>query len=102
MKKVDYPTSLTHLGFCEWLDCTSLTTLVIRASNMVAAGNDALSAMLKNTPIANGKGYIYVPASLVEAYKSAENWSSVAASFRALEDYTVDGTVTGELAESKI
>lgn len=28
-----------------------------------------------NTPIKSGTGSIYVPASLVDAYKSAENWS---------------------------
>ena len=47
-------------------------------------------------------GYIYVPASLIENYKGATNWSTFATQFRALEDYTVDGTTTGELDESKI
>jgi hypothetical protein len=30
------------------------------------------------------------------------NWTTFSAQFRALEDYTVDGTTTGELDESKI
>lgn len=47
-------------------------------------------------------GYIYVPRALIEDYKVATNWSTYASQFRALEDYTVDGTVTGELDESKI
>jgi hypothetical protein len=47
-------------------------------------------------------GYIYVPKDLVESYKTATNWSTYATQFRALEDYTVDGTITGELDESKI
>lgn len=46
--------------------------------------------------------YIYVPSALVDSYKSATNWSTYATQFRALEDYTVDGTITGELDESKI
>lgn len=54
------------------------------------------------TPIANGTGYIYVPSALIEQYKVAENWSTYASQFRALEDYTVDGTITGELDETKI
>ena len=54
------------------------------------------------TPIASGTGYIYVPSTLVETYKTATNWSTFANQFRALEDYTVDGTTTGELDESKI
>ena len=47
-------------------------------------------------------GYIYVPANLVDAYKSATNWSTYASQFRALEDYTVDGTITGALDPNKI
>lgn len=47
-------------------------------------------------------GYIYVPRSMVDSYKSATNWSTFADQIRALEDYTVDGTTTGELDESKI
>lgn len=47
-------------------------------------------------------GYFYVPAALIEDYKVATNWSTYATQFRALEDYTVDGTVTGKLDESKI
>ena len=45
---------------------------------------------------------IYVPASLIDSYKAATNWSTYADQFRALEDYTVDGTTTGELDETKI
>jgi len=47
-------------------------------------------------------GYIYVPKALIEDYKVATNWSNFADQFRALEDYTVDGTITGALDESKI
>ena len=46
-------------------------------------------------------GYIYVPASLVDSYKTATNWTTFADQFRALEDYTVDGTITGELDPAK-
>lgn len=46
--------------------------------------------------------YIYVPRNLLEDYKKASGWSQYAESFRALEDYTVDGTITGKLDESKI
>jgi hypothetical protein len=52
--------------------------------------------------IGAGTGYIYVPTALIEEYKSATNWSTYATQFRALEDYTVDGTFTGELDETKI
>ena len=42
-----------------------------------------------------------VPAALVESYKTATNWAAYWGygnnKFLALEDYTVDGTVTGEI-----
>lgn len=47
-------------------------------------------------------GYIYVPRALIDSYKVATNWVTFADRFRALEDYTVDGTTTGELDESKV
>lgn len=47
-------------------------------------------------------GYIYVPRSLVASYQAATKWSTFASQFRALEDYTVDGTITGELDPNKI
>lgn len=50
----------------------------------------------------NSSAYCYVPRSFVESYQLATNWSNYASQIRALEDYTVDGTITGELDESKI
>lgn len=47
-------------------------------------------------------GYIYVPSALVDSYKADSVWSNFSTQIRALEDYTVDGTTTGELDESKI
>ena len=82
-------------------DCEQLEALVIRHQDdgrIVLLPN---TNAFKNTPIANGTGYIYVPSALIEQYKTAENWSTYAAQFRALEDYTVDGTTTGELAPEK-
>lgn len=49
-----------------------------------------------------GTPYIYVPAALIDTYKTATNWSTFADQFRALEDYTVDGTIMGELDWDKI
>ena len=42
---------------------------------------------LQNTMIANGTGYIYVPAELVETYKTTSNWETYADQIRAIEDY---------------
>lgn len=70
-----------------------------RQDTIVTLGN--ISAF-QSTPIASGTGFIYVPKALIETYKTATNWVTYANQFRALEDYTVDGTITGELDESKI
>lgn len=78
---------------------SNLSTLILRNTNLVTlSSSNALTA----TPIKNGTGYIYVPSALIDSYKTATNWSVYASQFRALEDYTVDGTITGELDESKI
>lgn len=92
-------TSLTSVGSVFWR-CYKLTKLIIRNESTVCTLCAANA--FDDTPIAAGTGYIYVPAALVDSYKSATNWSVYADQIRALEDYTVDGTVTGELDETKI
>ena len=78
---------------------TAVTAAILRGATMCALAN---TYAFMGTPIASGTGYIYVPAALVDSYKAATNWSTYAAQFRALEDYTVDGTTTGELDPTKI
>lgn len=80
-------------------DCTALISLILRSETMCTL---SAKAGISPTPIEEGTGYIYVPAALLETYKSATNWSAYAEQFRALEDYTVDGTITGELDDTKI
>lgn len=79
-----------------------LHTLVIRHPYDVGIPRLVNVNAFSNTRIDSGTGYIYVPRALIEEYKAAENWSTYASQFRALEDYTVDGTTTGDLDESKI
>lgn len=95
----DFPL-VTSIDIQSFTDCSSLKALVLRKTGNVCklGGTNALSS----TPIADGTGYIYVPSALIEKYKTATNWSTYAAQFRALEAYTVDGTVTGALDEAKI
>ena len=71
--------------------------LVIR-TNTVASQHMSFSGGILTT----GTGYIYVPRALVDSYKAATNWSAVASQFRALEDYTLDGTIMGELDYAKM
>lgn len=79
--------------------CSELSRLILRVNSACCVlGGHAI----EHTPIASGTGYIYVPSALIEDYKVATNWTTYAGQFRALEDYTVDGTTTGELDETKI
>lgn len=82
-------------------NCGKLVALILRRTDSICALRVATNAFA-NTPIANGTGYVYVPSTLIETYKTATNWVNYASQFRALEDYTVDGTITGALDESKI
>ena len=79
--------------------CTALKSLIIRQFGSSYALN---TDSLQNSGIANGTGYIYVPRAMVDTLKSATNWSTYASQIRALEDYTIDGTTTGALDETKI
>ena len=91
--------SATSIKLHSFYGCSLLTTLCLRSATMCSLSS---TIGFKNTPIANGTGYIYVPSVLIDSYKSATNWSTYASQFRALEDYTVDGTITGELDPNKI
>ena len=95
---VDLP-NVTRLGSYSFNNCLKLTKLILRKNTVCTLSN---TNPLTNTPIASGTGYIYVPSALIDEYKAATNWVTYAAQFRALEDYTVDGTTTGELDESKV
>ena len=88
--------SCTKIAMRGVSEVTKLKALVLRNTEQVCK--------LTHTQgfYSTGSAYIYVPSALVDSYKAATNWSTYAARFRALEDYTVDGTTTGELDESKI
>ena len=90
---------LNKLSDAEFSNCINLSALILRMQKLCPMGR---TNILSGTAIANGTGYVYVPRALVDSYKTATNWSTLSDQFRALEDYTVDGTITGELDESKI
>lgn len=80
--------------------CTALKALILRRTADVCGLGNANAVV--DCCGSSGIAYVYVPRSLVDSYKAATNWSTYADRFRALEDYTVDGTITGDLDESKI
>ena len=104
LTSVDLP-SVTYVGPSAFRGCSSITAVILRSTNRVCQlGN---SNAFNDTPIASGTGYIYVPRIFLsdddatKDYRRATNWSTYT-TFRALEDYTVDGTITGELDPNKI
>lgn len=105
LEKVVLP-SVTEIGSSGFRDCTLLTTIdchlpltqtgsyCFRDSsvNALILRGDELSKcngsyVIYKCPIAEGEGYIYVPAALIEDYKVATNWATYANQFRAIEDY---------------
>ena len=110
LKKIDLPLC-ESLAAAVFRFCYSLKTVLLRNDSVCSLA--AVSAFYQSyhfhgtvnatyNPDGLKDGYIYVPRSLVDSYKAATNWSTFADQFRALEDYTVDGTITGELDETKI
>ena len=63
---------------------SSLKALILRSNTMCDASS---GAVLSYTPIEEGTGYIYVPAALVDEYRSDFVWSSYYDQIRAIEDY---------------
>ena len=94
---VDFPVA-TSIGTYAFNSCRVLKSLLLRGNNVCTLSS---TNAFNSTPIKSGTGYIYVPSALIEQYKAATNWSTYSAQFRALEDYTVDGTITGELDPAK-
>jgi hypothetical protein len=65
--------------------CSALTELILRKTGSICSLSNVNG--VNNSPIGKGTGYVYVPAALVESYKTATNWSTFADQFRAIEDY---------------
>ena len=98
---VDLP-MVSHIESQAFMNCSSLVALILRRNtgNICSLGDKQYT--LYGTPIASGTGYIYVPKSRLSTYQMGTNWNNYGLQFRALEDYTVDGTITGELDKNKI
>jgi hypothetical protein len=84
LKYVDLSFATTLPNWCLAND-GNLETVILRKSDSICTMSGTSS--LSNSGVANGTGFIYVPASLVEQYKAATNWSAYATQIRAIEDY---------------
>ena len=81
LSSIDLP-KLELLGYAAFEGCSNLTSVTIRTPSVCRG----IGAMFDDTPIANYEGYIYVPADLVDSYKSATNWSKHASQIRAIQE----------------
>ena len=71
----------------------NLFHLILRSNKVCPL---SATSAFTNTPIAAGKGFIYVPADLVATYKSSSNWSTYSSQIVAISAYpkTIAGTIT--------
>lgn len=63
-------------------NCSSLTQLEIEEVEMTSIPSLADVNVFEGTPIAQGKGYIYVPDERLQAYKGGINWSQYASQIK--------------------
>lgn len=102
---LDFP-SVVQINAQAFQSASALTTLILRNESEVCRLTNTTA--FGRTPFASGGigGTLLVPSALLETYKTATNWSALYAygtnHFLALEDYTVDGTLTGEINWDKL
>lgn len=99
IKLVDLPVC-TEIKLKAFNACPNIANFVLRSETLCTIDSYTAVCGFNYNYWTNTK--IFVPRALVEDYKVATNWSVYADFFYALEDYTVDGTITGELDETKI
>ena len=75
--------SATTIASNAFAGCSQLNALILYGDTVCALASGALT----NTAIANGTGYVYVPAALADSYKANSAWSAYANQIRAIEDY---------------
>ena len=82
--KIEFNDGFTDLMSYVFYNMKNLKAVIIRGDNVsqLNSGNT-----FDGSSIANGTGYIYVPAVLVDQYKAATNWVTIADQIRAIEDY---------------
>lgn len=114
----EYCTNLTRADFpkLQTIDGqvfrdTNMTVLILRNDSQVCTWEYWGTYSLINTPLRAGKGVVLVPAALVSEYESygtsssGNTWRDVYSSgsrFLPLEQYTVDGTLTGDIDWAKV
>ena len=110
--KVIDASSVTSINNRAVGGCYKLHTIIIRHTISICTLSDSsfLTGIYRFTGTVNSTynpngytdGLIFLPSSIMPQYQGATNWSKYSAQFRKLEEFTVDGTRTGELDAAKV
>ena len=86
LTKIDF-TNLSTVSSEAFIGATNLTDIIIRNTNAVpsAPNQGILPSKFRSDTTSTTKGYIYVPAAMMDAYASNSVWSIL--NYRAIEDY---------------
>lgn len=76
LQKADLGDNVKYLAVLFFRDCTALRVVILRRKAVVTLANTDLFV---NTPFAAGGagGTVYVPADLIESYKTASGWADL-------------------------
>ena len=108
LEYLDLP-SLRAMDGYPFVYCHSLKALMLRNNTLVELPADPKNVFERcyhilghEHPMYNPEqktdGFIYVPETLLNEYREATNWSGLKPEqFRAIEHYTVDGTLMGQV-----
>lgn len=83
LAKADFASCVTFANNAFY-GCTALSALILRCTDQLCT---ITGTPFAGSAIANGTGYIYVPAVLLSTYKSDSAWSAYAAQIREIESY---------------
>lgn len=94
LEKVDVG-DITKIGFYAFQGCNAMKGLIMRKTTLTPPTLD--SNGFTNSAIASGTCYIYVPKAMETTMKNNSSWSAYANQIRAIEDYSTDGTINGDI-----
>lgn len=103
LTRADFPklSKITMRAFGE-----KLQVLVLRNTEKYCESDWVFDSTFdEESPLAHGKGCVIVPTALIDSYLSSSTWTDMTAAgskLLPLEEYTVDGTLTGDIDWAKV
>ena len=87
LEKLEF-NNLTYIANSSFTNCTAFKTLILKGNSVCQLAG--VEPYFKDTLIASGEGYVYVKDELVEEYKAATNWSTIASQIKGLSELEVE------------